>query len=233
MNQDGRLGRELQGTVSGYLAVPVTNQGVGILLLHEQEGTSEQVQEACEQLARAGFVVLAPNLSAEELALGLAADDLEKTFEQVVSRLLGESAVSGARVGCLAFSSAAGLAVFGSLRNPRIGALALCHPVLPAAATRVLRKETSSEDLPRTRFLSFFLEPEKKLPGSEPEASADVATPEQIQSILGERFSATKLIQLENVRDGFMDESRPDRFDASAARECWLRLQEFFSAEIV
>jgi dienelactone hydrolase len=231
VNPKGRLGNRLQGVVPGYLAVPATHQGVGILLFQEQASESEQTQEVCEQLARAGFVALAPDCSPQELSLKAGQDQVEKAFAQDVERLLSEPAVNGARVGCLAFSNAAPMAFLGSFRNQRIGALALCHPVINADAMRVLKGEASSAQGFGASFLGFFLDPPVNVPGQDPNPVASCFTKStDLQPVLGEAFASANLIQLEGVREGFMDESRPDRFDALSSRECWQRLQQFFSA---
>ncbi len=231
MQQAGRLGNRLQGSLPGYLAVPATQQGVGILLFQEPTSESEQTQEVCEQLARAGFVVWAPDCSPQELTLEAGQDQVEKAFTQAVERLLSEPAVNGARVGCLAFSSAAAMAFLGSLRNQRVGALALCHPVISADAMRSLKAEASSALGLQASFLGFFLDPPVKVPGQAPDPRALCFTESaDLQSLLGEGFARENLIQLEGVREGFMDESRPDRFDALSSRECWQRLHQFFSA---
>lgn len=230
MDQTGRLGQPIQGAVPGYLAVPATQQGVGILLISEQASDSSQTQDICEQLARAGFAVFAPDCSAQALSLEAELDQVEKVFGQAVERLLSEPAVNGARVGCLAFSSAAPMAFLGSLRNQRIGALALCHPAISAEAMRALKSEASSGRELQAGFMGFFLDPPIQIPGQEPDpATTSFTRSSEFQALLGEGFVPENLIQLEGVREGFMDENRPDCFEASSAHECWQRLQQFFA----
>jgi dienelactone hydrolase len=217
VNSARRLGHSLKGEVQGYLAVPATGQGCGILWLHEEGLSPERVQESCEQWARAGFVVLAPTLSAEELSLDAAPDQIEKSYAQVVNRLLSESAVNGAQINCLAFSDAAPMALFGSLRNPRVGGLALLHPQISSDAMNGLKKEPVMASPSSKRFMGFFS-------GKVESVSTQV--------LVEKHFAPSNIIQLEAVREGFMDEGRPDRFDATVSRECRQRIAEFFSAVI-
>lgn len=46
----------------GFLALPRTGSGPGVLLLHAWWGLNETIKTFCKQLAEAGFVVFAPDL---------------------------------------------------------------------------------------------------------------------------------------------------------------------------
>ena len=49
-------------TFSGYLAVPEHGSGPGVVVLHAWWGLTEPFRQACDRLAEAGFVALAPDL---------------------------------------------------------------------------------------------------------------------------------------------------------------------------
>src|SRR6266702_5168899 len=50
------------GKVSGYLAVPKTGSGPGLLVLHAWWGLNDFFKGLCDRLATAGFVAFAPDL---------------------------------------------------------------------------------------------------------------------------------------------------------------------------
>lgn len=56
--------RPLQGprTFSGYLSLPPTGSGPGLVLLQEIWGVNDHIQAVADQYAQAGFVVLAPDV---------------------------------------------------------------------------------------------------------------------------------------------------------------------------
>src|SRR5258706_3431945 len=57
--------REFQAdgrTISAYLAVPEHGSGPGVLVLHAWWGLTDFFKQACDRLAEAGFVALAPDL---------------------------------------------------------------------------------------------------------------------------------------------------------------------------
>src|SRR5258707_6537695 len=49
-------------TAPGYLATPDAAAGPGVVVLHEWWGLTEPIRQACDRLAEAGFVALAPDL---------------------------------------------------------------------------------------------------------------------------------------------------------------------------
>src|SRR3954451_9345687 len=55
-------------TASGYLAVPESGTGPGLLVVQERWGLVPQSKETCDRLAGGGFVALAPDLYRRELA---------------------------------------------------------------------------------------------------------------------------------------------------------------------
>lgn len=50
------------GTFKGYLAVPASGSGPGILLLQEIFGVNSSMRETADHYAEEGYVVLAPDL---------------------------------------------------------------------------------------------------------------------------------------------------------------------------
>jgi carboxymethylenebutenolidase len=75
----------------GYLALPPTGNGPGVLVLHAWWGLNDTVKAFCNQLAEAGFVVFAPDLyhgqvadtivDAERLGSALDANHLQAKAE--------------------------------------------------------------------------------------------------------------------------------------------------------
>src|SRR5262249_20622892 len=68
-----RAGREIQfasdgDRVKGYLALPASGRGPGVLVIQEWWGLVEHIRDACDRFAREGFVALAPDLYRGETA---------------------------------------------------------------------------------------------------------------------------------------------------------------------
>ena len=52
----------------GFLAVPSTGKGHGVLVLHAWWGLNDTIKAFCTRLAQEGFVALAPDLFAGKIA---------------------------------------------------------------------------------------------------------------------------------------------------------------------
>src|SRR5437870_12972109 len=102
------------GKVSGYLAIPKTGSGPGLLVLHAWGGLNDVFKGLCDRLATAGFVAFAPDLyQGEPASTRDGADNLMSNLDQEAagrdihhadSDLQVHAGVSGQRLGEVAFS---------------------------------------------------------------------------------------------------------------------------------
>src|SRR4051812_191258 len=102
-------------TASGYLAVPESDSGPGLLVIQEWWGLVPQIKETCDRLAGEGFVALAPDLyhgdiaehtemdKANELMQSLPPDRAARDMGGAIDHLLGHQAVTGEKVGVIGF----------------------------------------------------------------------------------------------------------------------------------
>lgn len=101
-------------TRHGYLAVPKSEQGPGVLLLHAWWGLTPFIKSVCDRLAQAGFVVLAPDLyggqttteidQAQRLATGLDDAETSALVSAAATFLQGHEALTNERLGIIGFS---------------------------------------------------------------------------------------------------------------------------------
>ena len=61
-----------QSQLEGFLAVPPTGKGPGVLVLHASWGLNDTIKAFCKRLAEAGFVVFAPDLYHGKVADNIA-----------------------------------------------------------------------------------------------------------------------------------------------------------------
>ena len=102
-------------TASGYLAVPASGSGPGLLVVQEWWGLVPQMKRTADRLAEEGFVSLAPDLyrgdyaehtemdKANELMQSLPPDRAARDMGGAIDYLLGHEAVEGHRVGVIGF----------------------------------------------------------------------------------------------------------------------------------
>jgi len=99
----------------GYIAVPASGSGPGILVLQEWWGLVPQLKGVCDRLAAEGFTALAPDLyhgeiaehtemdKAGELMTGLPPDRAARDMAGAIDHLLAGDAVTGDQVGVIGF----------------------------------------------------------------------------------------------------------------------------------
>jgi carboxymethylenebutenolidase len=99
-------------TVEGYLAVPDSGDGPGVIVVQEWWGLVPQIQQVCDQLAAEGFYALAPDLYHGDI-LG------------AVDYLLAHAGVRGDKVGVVGYCMGGMLAlVLAAKGGAKIGAAA-------------------------------------------------------------------------------------------------------------
>lgn len=123
---------------SGYLAVPESGTGPGILVLHAWWGLNPFFKAVCDRLAAEGFVALAPDLLGGRLAHTV--EDAERQLAEANADEIAHLTRSGLHhlrqlpvtpagpMGVLGFSMGASMALWLSVRVPEgVGATAVFY----------------------------------------------------------------------------------------------------------
>ena len=211
--------------VAAHLAVPTSGRGRAVVVLHEAWGLDGFVRGVCARLAREGFVALAPDLfdgkqaadvaEAQRLSAALTAARVEADLEGAVRTLLSHDAVDGPSVGLLGFCLGGHLALLGGGRTPRVGAVVDFYGLFPDPPL-----EAAALAAP---LLAIFAQRDAFIPA------------ESVERLRRELRAAGKRASVSvepGVDHGFMNDTRPDRFDAAAAATGWDRLLAFLRAEL-
>ncbi len=230
MSREDRAGEDLdlqvgEGRCRGYRSAPAAGRGIGVLVLHEAWGLVDSVRDVCDRLARGGFVALAPDLfdgetaSDEASAVGLisklSSEGVGADLDAAVQALLNDPAVDGPKIGCLGFCAGGHLALFAAARSSRVGAIADCYGFLPGFPVEL--------DGMAAPFLGVFGEADEYI-------SADAVA--ELEGRLEDAGVRADCHRFPAVGHGFMNEDRPDRYDASAALRAWDLIASFLRAEL-
>ena len=121
----------------GYLALPDSGSGPGVMVLQEWWGLVPQIKRVCDRLAAEGFVALAPDLfhgemaahdemdKAGELMTNLPADRAAKDMSGAVTALLDNRATTGEAIGVVGFCMGGMLALMiAAQEGDRVAAVA-------------------------------------------------------------------------------------------------------------
>jgi carboxymethylenebutenolidase len=135
------------GTGQGYLAVPASGSGPGVVIIQEWWGLNDQLREVCDAWAADGFVTLAPDLyrgvittepdEAGKLMMSLNIEQAANDMVGAVDRLAAHDAVSSDGVGVVGFCMGGALALWlATLRPERVRAVAPFYGVIGWPATQ-------------------------------------------------------------------------------------------------
>jgi len=220
---------ELGEEARGYLAVPDSGSGPGVLVIQEWWGLNPQMKGTADHLAENGFVALAPDLYRGELA---GHDEMDKAghlmttlpperagadMSVAVDFLLGHDASVGSSVGVVGFCMGGMLSmIVAALRGDAVSA-AVPFYGYPAgdepdwsAMTAVVR--------------GHFCEDDDHFPSA---GARDLET--RLQG-MGKDVRLT----FHNAAHAFMNETNPfGVYDAELAAELWPEVIEFLHTQVV
>jgi carboxymethylenebutenolidase len=117
------------GSASGYLSIPASGKGPGVIVIQEWWGLVPYIKDVCDRFAAEGFVALAPDMyhgestkspdEAGKLMMALRIDEAEKDLRGAVGYLLNHESTSGSKTvrGFLE-----GPSLYAASKNPQVGA---------------------------------------------------------------------------------------------------------------
>ncbi|HEB90092.1 MAG TPA: dienelactone hydrolase family protein [Deltaproteobacteria bacterium] len=225
-----QTGREIhidvgENGIAAYVATPGSGQGPGVIVLQEWWGLVPQIRDVCDRLARAGFVALAPDLYhgesttdpdvAGRLMMELEVERAGRDLEAAVDALRREPATTGSRVGCIGFCMGGQLALYAACRQPEIAAVVDCYGVHPKVSV-------DFSDC-RAKVLGIFAENDEFI------SAEDV---QHLREALEKAGVEAKIVVYEGVGHAFLNDARPEVYDAEKAALAWREIETFFEAEL-
>ena len=132
-----------RGQAHGYLAVPDSGSGPGVIVIQEWWGLDDHIVDVCDRLAAEGFVALAPDLYGGKVAHGtddagemmgqLPVDEAARDLAGAVDHLLGHDAVTSSTVGAVGFCMGGGFVLMlAAQQGDRVSAAVPFYGVGPA-----------------------------------------------------------------------------------------------------
>jgi carboxymethylenebutenolidase len=208
-------------TASGYLAVPDSGTGPGVVVLQEWWGLDDHIRSVCDRLAADGFVALAPDLyhgettqepdEAQQKMMALSMAVAETEMSGAVEFLAAHEGVTGEGIGSIGFCLGGGLAVWAASINPRIRAVVSFYYVMPHGKPDFSRIEAP--------VLGHF---------GTADDFIDVETAEALLTELREAGVKAEFVFYEGAGHAFFnDTNRLGTYDPDAASRAWQRSTEF------
>jgi len=127
------------GSSEGYLALPDSGTGPGVVVIQEWWGLVPHIKRVCDRFATEGFSALAPDMyhgqtadepdGAGKLFMALNIAQAEKDLRGAATSLAGQS--STAKLGAVGFCMGGQLALFAGTLNPSVGAVVDFYGIHP------------------------------------------------------------------------------------------------------
>ena len=213
------------GSAQGYLALPESGRGPGVVVIQEWWGLVPHIKDVAERFAAAGFVALAPDLyrgdvarspdEAGKMMMALNIAQTEKDLRGAVDYLLGHEATEGDSVGIVGFCMGGALSLYGASKNERVGACVVFYGIHPNARPDI-------ENL-RAPVLGLFAERDSFVPP---------AAVEELERKLKAAGKSVETHIYPGTDHAFFNDTRPEVYDHEAAADAWRRTVEFFRANL-
>ena len=201
----------------GYLALPASGKGPGVLVLHAWWGLNEVFRGVCDKLAKEGFVAFAPDVhhgvvtsdKAEALNIVQTRDFAAAmaTTQAGLGYLQKHPAVTSKQLGALGFSMGGSFATELDKANP---------DALKAIVTFYDDWAAQNYKTSKARFLFHFAE-------NDPEVADEIA-----KAVKGENAT---VYFYPGTHHWFFEENRPEDYVPEAARLAWERTVAFFKIQ--
>ncbi|HTX79248.1 MAG TPA: dienelactone hydrolase family protein [Longilinea sp.] len=209
---------------NGYLALPQSGKGAGILVLHAWWGLNDFFKDCCERLAQEGFVALAPDLyhgkiattieEAKKLRAKMDREQVSADILSMVTQLQQLPAVTGKSLGTIGFSLGAYWALWLSLEKPEY----------IKAVTVFYGTRTADYSQSQAAYLGHF-------------ATADdwvaASGVKKLEKSLHTANRSATFHTYEGTGHWFFEKDRPDAYNAAAAQLAWERTLAFLRAQLV
>ncbi|CAN5225508.1 dienelactone hydrolase family protein [soil metagenome] len=213
---------------SGYLAVPESGSGPGLVVIQEYWGLVPHIKDVCDRFAVEGFVALAPDLfhgetttepdEAGKLMMAMNVDRAAQDLSGAVDLLLGHDAVTGTKVGITGFCMGGGLALVAACDRPdAYGAVVPWYGLIPWPDAE-------------PDWTALQAPVEGHFAGDDGFFTADAAR--DLEDKLRKAGNAATLFIYEGVDHAFFNDTRPEVYDAEAAATAWGRTLDFLRTRL-
>jgi carboxymethylenebutenolidase len=209
------------GTTPGYLSLPESGTGPGVIVIQEWWGLVDHIKDVADRFAAAGFVTLAPDLyhgettkspdSAQKMLMALNIAKAGADIHSAAQYLLSQPSVTPKHIGAVGFCMGGQLALYAATEYP--DTIAACvdfygiHPNAPIDVHKL-----------RVPVLAHF--------GSDD----DMVTSGEAPTLMNKISKAGKFADVYYYDAGhaFFNDTRPSVYNAEAAALAWDRTLLFF-----
>ena len=209
----------------GYLAVPESGTGPGLVVLQEWWGLNAQIKEVCDRFAAEGFVALAPDIyrgevttepdEAGKMMMALRIDEAEKDLKGAIDYLLAHPATSSSKVGTVGFCMGGALSLYAATKNDNVGACVVFYGGHPNVKPDLANLKSP--------VLGIY---------GERDRSVSPSVVHDLERKLKELGKSFEYHIYPDADHAFFNDTRPTVYNAEAAADAWTRTVEFLRSHL-
>ena len=206
-------------TADGYLAIPGSGSGPGVVVIQEWWGLVGHITDVCDRLAAEGFVALAPDLfhgvttgepdDAARLMMGLAMDTAAKDMAGAARYLSERDDVTGSGVGTVGFCMGGSLALWtGTLSSDVVAAVGF-YPAVPWERMHPVWNNYQGKSV--------------MMHCSEQDGTSTAPGIQAAWTAITTAGGDVEVFDYPGTHHAFFNDDRPEVYDADASRLAWER----------
>jgi carboxymethylenebutenolidase len=207
------------GTADGYLSLPASGKGPGVIVIQEWWGLVPHIKNVCDRFAAEGYVALAPDLyhgestkspdEAGKLMMALRIDEAERDLRGAIGYLLNHAGTSGEKVGTVGFCMGGALSLYAASKNPQVGACVVFYGIHPN-----VKPDLASLRAP---VLGIY---------AENDGYVTPTVVRELEAKLKQHGKSAEMHIYPDVDHGFFNDTR-EVYNEAAAKDAWRRVLAF------
>ena len=205
------------GKASGYLSLPKSGKGPGVLVIQEWWGLVQHIKSVADRFAAAGYVALAPDLyhgkaasepdEARKLMMELQIGQAGTDMAGAVAYLRFHPAVTPKKVGCVGYCMGGGMTLY-------LASMGVIDAAVPYYG--VLTKASPDWNGVKCPVLGHY---------AEHDGATDALPP--LKAALQKAGKQAEFHIYPGTQHAFFNDERPQVYDAAAAKLSWERTLAF------
>jgi carboxymethylenebutenolidase len=216
------------GTCEGYLAIPESGSGPGVIVIQEWWGLVGHIRDVADRFAAEGFVALAPDFyhgatttepdEAMRLLMSLAMDKAALDIGGAAQYLTERDDVSGSGIGTVGFCAGGSLALWSGTLAPNVIAAVAFYPGLPW--------ERMSPTWDNYQGKSVMIH------CSEQDGTSSAPGIQTAWTSINLAGGDVEVFDYPGTQHAFFNDDRPEVYDADASALAWERTLSLFKRRL-
>jgi carboxymethylenebutenolidase len=217
------MGLDIAGI--GYLAVPDSGLGAGVIVIQEWWGLVPHIKSIADRFAAAGYVALAPDLydgeqttnpdEAGRMLMTLNIQQTAQKLEAAAGYLLEHKAVTSSKLGVIGFCMGGQLALLAATVSDRFAAVVDFYGIHPN-----VNPDFTKLNVP---VLGIF---------GEKDNFVSQEAVKNLEARIQESGGAIETHTYADADHAFFNDTRPEVYNPTAATDAWNRTLTFFNQHL-